>query len=169
MALTAKEQRFVAEYLIDMNATQAAIRAGYSKHTARQIASALLSKVDIAAGIASGMDAVAKTLNITAEKVIAEIAAIAFGDIRGIFENGLLLLPSEWDYATAATIAGIEFETVSKGKGAVEHIARVKRADKLRALDMLARHLALYNDKIDVNVHVGMAERVARAKARGAT
>lgn len=168
MALTAKEQRFVAEYLIDMNATQAAIRAGYSKHTARQIASALLSKVDIAAAIANGMYAVAKTLSITAEKVIAEIAAVAFGDIRGIFENGRLLLPSEWDDATAATIAGLEVVTVNKGEGAVEHIAKIKRADKLRALDMLARHLALYNDKIDVNVHDGMADRVARAKARGA-
>jgi phage terminase small subunit len=169
MALTTKEQRFVAEYLIDMNATQAAIRAGYSKHTARQIASTLLSKVDIAAEVASGMDAVAKTLSITAERVIAEIAAIAFGDIRGIYDNGRLMMPEEWDEATAAAIAGIEFETVSKGGGAVEHIAKIKRADKLRALDMLARHLALYNDKIDVNVHDGMAERVARAKARGAT
>ena len=170
MALTPKQRRFVAEYLVDQNATQAAIRAGYSPDTAAAIGHENLRKPQIADAIAGKAEAVLEKIDASAERVMSAIAAIAFGDVRGIYNpDGSLKRPDDWDDATAAAIAGLEIVTVNKGEGAVEHVAKIKHADRLRALDMLARHHALYNDKIDVNVHDGMADRVARAKARGAT
>ena len=166
MAMTPKQERFVREYLIDKNATQAAIRAGYSEATAHSAGPRLLDNVDIANAIAHGLGVVATKLGVTAERVIGAIADIAFGDLRNAFNNGELLGPDEWDEATAAAVAGIEFATVSKGEGAVEHITKLKRVDRLKALDMLARHLALYNDSLEVKVTDGLADRLARAKAR---
>jgi phage terminase small subunit len=159
MALTDKQRRFVAEYLIDLNATQAAIRAGYSEATARQMGAENLSKPDIANAIAERSKGTAKKLDITAEKVLAAIAEIAFGDVRKMFtEDGALRRPHEWDDETAAAVAGMDVVTVAAGEGMVEHVAKIKRTDRLRALDMLARHHSLYNDKLEVTHTVGLAE-----------
>lgn len=86
MALTAKQQRFVAEYLIDGNATQSAIRAGYSKATAKQIGAENLTKPYVAAALAAKQAKINEKLEITAEKVLrdleeARIAAMADGQI----------------------------------------------------------------------------------------
>jgi len=94
MSLTPKQQQFVAEYLVDLNATQAAIRCGYAEPTANREGSRLLSNVDIAAEIAKRTSAHAKKLDITAEKVLAAIAEIAFGDVRKMFTaDGSLIRP----------------------------------------------------------------------------
>ena len=73
MALTAKQQRFVAEYLIDGNATQSAIRAGYSKATAKAIGHENLTKPDVAAEIAAKQAKINVKLEITAEKVLRDL------------------------------------------------------------------------------------------------
>lgn len=77
MALNAKQQRFVDEYLIDLNATQAAIRAGYSQKTAHSIGHENLNKPDIAAAVAAGQGRVAAKLEITAEKITADLEALS--------------------------------------------------------------------------------------------
>lgn len=165
MALTDKQRKFVAEYLIDLNATQAAIRAGYSEATAHSSGPRLLENVDVAAAIAERTEKHAAKLDITAEKVLAAIAEIAFGDVRKMFtEDGALVRPHEWDDETAAAVAGMDVVTVAAGEGMVEHVAKIKRTDRLRALDMLARHHSLYNDKLEVNVTDNLADRIARAK-----
>ena len=76
MSLTAKQERFVAEYLIDLNATQAAIRAGYAVKTANREGSRLLSNVDIAEAIAANAGKTAEMLDFSAERVL-----------RGLFEE----------------------------------------------------------------------------------
>lgn len=165
MTLTDKQRKFVAEYLIDLNATQAAIRAGYSEATAHSSGPRLLENVGVAAAIAERTEKHAAKLDITAEKVLAAIAEIAFGDVRKMFtEDGALVRPHEWDDETAASVAGMDVVTVSAGEGMVEHVAKIKRTDRLRALDMLARHHSLYNDKLEVNVTDNLADRIARAK-----
>jgi phage terminase small subunit len=168
MALTAKQERFVAEYLIDLNATQAAMRAGYSSKAAKDIGCENLSKAAVQAAITVKAEAALVKIDASAERVLQAIAQIAFGDIRGLFNAAHeLLLPRDWDEATAASVEGIDIVTIRKGEGAVEHVAKIKRVDRLKALDMLARHLALYHDKIEVAVTDGLADRVVRAKARG--
>ncbi|MBA8834085.1 hypothetical protein GGE39_004036 [Rhizobium leguminosarum] len=77
----------------------------------------------------------------SAEWVLVAIAYVAFGDVRDVFDDqGPLKAPSEWDERTAASVVGLEIGTSAKGKGEVVHAAKIKRADRLRALDMLARH-----------------------------
>lgn len=88
MALTAKQQRFVDEYLIDLNATQAAIRASYSKKTARQIADQNLSKLDIKAAIEKRMQSRSDRTGITQDKVLRKLAKIGFSDIRKVVHGG---------------------------------------------------------------------------------
>lgn len=83
MALTEKQKRFVAEYLVDLNATQAAIRAGYSEKTARSVGSENLTKPDIAAAIAKAQAKIAKKVEITVESLAAELEearALAIGE-----------------------------------------------------------------------------------------
>lgn len=75
--LTPKQEMFVREYLIDLNATQAAIRAGYSAKTARQIGEENLSKPDIAAAVQAGMNKRAEKALITADEVLANIKRLA--------------------------------------------------------------------------------------------
>ncbi len=82
MSLTPKQERFVAEYLIDLNATQAAIRAGYSEKTAQQQGSRLLLNVLVQEAIAKGREKTAAKLEITKERIVEELAKIAFADIR---------------------------------------------------------------------------------------
>jgi phage terminase small subunit len=168
MSLTEKQARFVSEYLIDLNATQAAIRAGYSADTAEQIGYQLLQKTSVADAIAAGSKKLTDKLNITADRVLGAIALVAFSDVRKMFgPDGALLRPGAWDEETAAAVAALDVVTVSRGEGAVEHIAKVKRADRLRALDMLARHLSLYNDKLEVKHPLdGLAERLERGRRR---
>lgn len=164
---TPKKGIFAREYLKDLNATQAAIRAGYSKKTAHSQGPRLLEDVEIKAQIEELQGKRLQKAEITGERVLNAIAEIAFGDIRKMFNaDGELTRPQDWDDETAAAVAGLEVVTVNKGEGVVEHVAKIKRADRLRALDMLARHHSLYNDKLEVNVTDNLAERVARAKKR---
>ncbi len=82
MPLSDKQARFVGEYLIDLNATQAAIRAGYSEATAKQQGARLLTKADVRAAVADGQEKRAKRTEITADRVLQELAKIGFSDIR---------------------------------------------------------------------------------------
>ena len=97
--LTEKQKRFVAEYLVDLNATQAAIRAGYSPKTANRIGSQNLSKVDVQAEIEKRRATLRNKLEITQEKVIEELAAVAFAngaDFAQVTKTGLVrIIPTE--------------------------------------------------------------------------
>jgi phage terminase small subunit len=84
MSLTPKQAAFVREYLVDLNATQAAIRAGYSAKTAASIGEENLRKPDIKAAIAVAMAERAKRTEVTADRVVQELAKLAFSDIRRI-------------------------------------------------------------------------------------
>jgi phage terminase small subunit len=80
--LTPKQAQFVREYLIDLNATQAAIRCGYSEKTAYSQGQRLLKHVEVAAAVQSAMDARAERTEISADRVLSELAKIGFADIR---------------------------------------------------------------------------------------
>lgn len=83
-----KQRRFVEEYLVDLNATQAAIRAGYSRKTAASIGEENLRKPEIQAAIKAAMTARQERTEITQDRVIAELAKIAFGDSRNVMSRG---------------------------------------------------------------------------------
>lgn len=166
-ALTPKQARFVDEYLKDLNGTQAAIRAGYSARTANEQAARLLAKASVIQAVAERMKAREKRAEITQDRVLAELAKIAFGDVRGMFDEAGRLLPiHKLSDEQAAALAAMDLTLVPAGDGEVLEVRKVKRWDKAKALELLGRHLGLWNDKLDLNVTGALADRLARARSR---
>lgn len=171
VGLNAQQERFVAEYLIDLNATQAATRAGYSAKTAYSQGQRLLKNVEIAAAIEAAQAERSQRTNITADRVLLEMARIGFADVRKIFTpGGALLPPVDMDDETAAAVASVEVVERrlrgENGETEVEHVRKIKMNDKLGALTQMGRHLGLFTDKLEVNASGELAERLARARGR---
>ncbi|MFG1329629.1 terminase small subunit [Xanthobacter autotrophicus] len=149
--MTPRQRRFVEEYIVDLNATQAAIRAGYSRRTAVKIGSENLIKPDIAREIQRAMDERAARTGVTAERVLREIAKLAFLDIRKAFNaDGSMKPLDQLDDDTAAAIAGLEVseELDEDGEVVRARLKKLKLSDKIGALTLLARHLGMLNDKL---------------------
>jgi phage terminase small subunit len=151
--LNRKQRAFVAEYMIDKNATQAAIRAGYSKATAKQIGSRLLTNVDVSTAVDQQQDQhiarVVAVTGISLERIVREVARGAFHDPRKFFDgNGNLKPIPELDDDTAAALAGfdvtVEFAGSGREREAVGFTKKVKLADRKGYLDMLMKHLGGY-------------------------
>lgn len=123
--LTDRQARFCEEYLIDLNATQAAIRAGYSEKTANRIASELLSKLDIQEKITELKAERAKRTEMIQDSVIQELAAVTRAEIKG-----------------------------------------VRAVDKLKALELLGKHLGMFVERYEVNA-AEIEKRIAEAREQG--
>lgn len=141
--LTDKQKRFVDEYLVDLNATAAAKRAGYSEKSASRIAIELLNKTHVSAEIQKRQAKLRGKLEITQERVLEELAAIAFAngtDFATITHNGLVRLTptSELPDEKRKAIASIK-----EGQWGTE----VKVHDKVKALELLAKHLGMFDSK----------------------
>lgn len=150
--LTPKQKRFVSEYLIDLNATQAAIRAGYSPKTANEQGARLLVNVSIAKAIQKATDKRQERTEITQDRVLKEYARIAFLDPRRFFDSDGIPKPIEaLDDDTAAALAGLEIREEFEGAGENRTLAgytkKYKLANKLGALDSLAKHLGMFDGK----------------------
>jgi phage terminase small subunit len=168
--LTPKQERFVREYLIDLNATQAAIRAGYSRKTANEIGYENLRKTEVQEAINSAMQERARRTEITADRVLRQLARLGFYDIRKAFtEDGRLKPIHEIDDDTAAAIASIEVQELWEGRGGDrEHIGRlhkVKFADMKGSVELLMRHLGLFKDKLEHTVKDGGSADLSDVKA----
>lgn len=158
MALNPQQQRFVEEYLVDLNATQAAIRAGYSEDTAKQQGSRLLTNVDVGKAVADAIAERSVRTRVTADRVLTELARIGFGDIRSVVAwrantaetgkededgvpetrafNEVELIGSDIiDHDAAAAIAEI-----SQGK---DGALKVKMHNKVAALQEMGKHLGI--------------------------
>ena len=162
--MTPKQQRFVDEYLIDLNATQAAVRAGYSAKTAHSVGHENLSKPEIASAIAERRAIIANKLEVTQERIVAELAKIGFGDIRKLFTScGNLLPVSDIDDDTAACLSSIEI-TTRKVRGGdddeVEEVSKIRLWDKRAALVDLGKHLGMFKDRIELSGVIGMPDIV---------
>lgn len=166
-SLTPKQTMFVQEYLVDLNATQAAIRAGYSAKTAEQQGSRLLMNVEVAAAVQAHMDKRATSTGITADRVLKEIAKLAFFDPRKLLRSDGTPVPiHELDDDTAAAVAGVDIVTKGNDDLGYADILKVKLADKSRNLELLGRHLKLFTDKIEVDVGDELAARMKEARER---
>jgi len=170
-ALNPKQQRFVVEYLVDLNATQAAIRAGYSPKTAGVQAFDLLKKPEIAAAIERQRNVHAKSTGLTVERVLQEAMRLAFFDIRKLADSEGNPIPiSELDDDTAAAIQGLEMATErSRGDEPTETVVRkYKVADKNSAIERLFKHLGLFEkDNKQSNPGDAMTAFLADLSARG--
>jgi len=159
MSLTPKQARFVDEYLIDLNATQAAIRAGYSEKTAAIIGHENLRKPNIAAAVAQRQEKLAAKLEVTAESIVAELAKLGFanmGDYMKATSGGDPYL----DFAgltrdQTAALAEVTVEDFTDGRGDdARDVKRVKLKlwDKRAALVDLGKHLGMFVDRSETKV-----------------
>jgi phage terminase small subunit len=142
---TKKQELFIAEYLIGFNATRAAIAAGYSRKGAEVTASQLLRNPKVAAEIEKKFGKRLDKLEITADKVLKEIAKIAFFDPRKLFNSdGSPKQILELDDDTAAGVVGLEVCELFEGAGDQKHayalLKKIKLADKGQNLERLGRH-----------------------------
>jgi phage terminase small subunit len=143
--LTERQKTFVAEYLVDLNGRQAAIRAGYSPRSATQTASYNLARPVIAEAVAEEQAKRLAVIDMRAEEVLSELAAIAranFLDYMRIDEAGEPVIDlSGLDRTRAAALADVTVESLTTERK-IRRV-RVKLQDKLGALDRLARHYGL--------------------------
>ena len=157
--LTEKQQRFVEEYLIDLNATQAAIRAGYKPSSARQVGTENMSKPSIRACIDQAIAERSKRTGINQDRVIRELARLAFvnaNDVIDMDEASIKCNDSEDD---TAAIASVKVKTIPTKEGdGVEREIRLN--DKLKALELLGKHLGMFKDNININANVSSTKKL---------
>lgn len=169
MALTPRQERFCEEYIVDLNATQAAVRAGYSSKNADKIGSALVGKTGVSARIRElQADRSARTL-VTADDVVRELKRLAFIDPRRVFSwgpDGVTPRPSADLSADDAAAVAEASQTTTEAGGSI----RVKLADKLRALELLGKHLGMFLDRqqIDATARVVVVEELVDGDDRPA-
>ena len=169
--LTVKQQLFVEEYLVDGNATGAARRAGYSEKSAESIGAENTRKPQIAAAIDAAQLARSEKTKVTQERVIEELAAIAFGDAKDMFDaDGNLLNIHDMSPATRARIGTVKVSQrrmVTTDSVQVEsHLAEIKVVPKETALNLLGRNLGMWRDKMEVSGEVSLLDALRRIEAQ---
>ena len=147
--LTPKQQCFVEEYLIDLNATQAAIRAGYSSASAGEQGSALLKNPKVRAHVDELLAERSRRTGVTQDRVVRELARIAFVSPLDIINAEDATIKEDASDDDKAVIQSIRVKTIPSDYGdGVER--EVKLADKQKALELLGRHLGMFNDRVNV-------------------
>lgn len=167
--ISPKQARFVAEYLVDLNASKAAIRAGYSPKTAGSQAFDLLKKPEIVAEVERQRQIHAEKTGLSVERVLKEAMRLAFFDIRKLVDKDGNPLPlNQLDDDTAAAIQGLDVASVGNAEMGVGQVLKYKIADKNSAIERLFKHLGLFEkDNKQNNPGDAMAAFVAELSARG--
>lgn len=142
--MTKKQKLFCEEYLIDLNATQAAIRAGYSPESARQSGADNMKNPYIRARIEKAMAERSRRTGVNAERVVLELAKIAFVNAGMVIDATDATLKTDAALEDLAAIQSIKVKDM--GDMGIER--EIRMADKLKALELLGRHLGMFNDKI---------------------
>lgn len=149
--LTARQEQFVKEYLIDLNASQAAVRAGY-KGDPNTVGPRLLADVGIRSLVDQAIARRSESVGVTAERVLLELERLALFDIRKIFNSdGTLKRVIDLDDDTAAAIMSVEMvEIGTDGQLAISK--KFKAADKKGALELMMRHKGMLTDKLELTM-----------------
>ena len=154
--MTPKQKIFVKEYLIDLNATQAAIRAGYSAKNADKIGSQLLGKTSVFAAIEKAQDERAGKLSIDAEYVLNRLVEIDQMDVLDIMDEKMSIKPvSEWPKVWRQYLSGFDLAEMFEGTGddraLVGILKKIKWPDKTRNLELLGKHINVqaFKDRVE--------------------
>ena len=172
-ALTPKRRRFALEFLVDLSAKEAAIRAGYPARSAKQIGHELLLVPEVRRLIETAQARLRDKTELSVERVVEELRRIAFGDLRALFdEHGHLRPLRDLPEEVAAMLASVKVVTrpVAGGqKGDVEYVHEIKAWDKPRALETLARHLGMLLDRTKLEGTVALEPLTKEQAARLST
>lgn len=172
MAMTVKRHRFVAEYLKDLNATQAAIRAGYAKKGAKDQAYQLMQQPEVAQAIEQAMGERNKRLQVDADYVLRRLTEIDQLDVIDILNDDLTLRPlRDWPKAWRLSLSGMDITEIGRATedatAAMAFLKKIKWPDKVRNLELLGKHVNVnaFKEQVEVNV-TGLADRMAKARER---
>ena len=160
--LTPRQALFVVEFLKDLNQVQAAIRAGYSADTAQHNAHRLMAVDGIKQAIAAGTAKRITEVEASDENIIRELARCAFA-------NPGLKPVEDWTEAELATVVGLEYvvKNAKAGDGITDTVLKVRRADKIRALEALAKIRAMFTEKLEVSGELAtVSARLIAARKR---
>jgi len=164
--LTPKQELFIEEYLVDLNATQAAIRAGYSKKTAHAIGQENLRKPIIAAALDKARAKIMARVELSQDDIFQTWANIIKVDPRDVLDKPM----EEWTRNDAAAVAGVKYTDSGR---------EVKLYDRLRATELAGKHLGMFSERREISGPGGgpivmeglndkeIAQRVASIIARG--
>jgi len=175
-SLTPKQQRFCEEYLIDLNATQAAIRAGYSEKTASSQGERLLRNAEIDRVINAGKQSRSERTQIDADWVLQRLALEADADLADLYdaETGDLLPVKDWPKIwRQGLVAGVDIEALYEGHGddriQVGHTKKLKLSDRVRRLELIGKHIKVnaFQEQVAVKGLDTLADRLERAMKRG--
>lgn len=155
--MSPKRERFVLEFLKDSSATQAAIRAGYSKKSADTLGPRLLKKPEVAEAIRVRREKISAKTGLTVERLDEALTRLLDFDPRTLIrEDGSLKPASEWDDATAAAVAGLDVEELFEGRGddreQVGNVRKVKIADRIKPIELGYKRLGVLRETTALNV-----------------
>ncbi|MCG5237121.1 terminase small subunit [Xanthobacter oligotrophicus] len=173
--MTPKQKRFVNEYLLDLNATQAAVRAGYSEKTANAKGSFLLSLPEVREKIAAAMEARNREATMDSTRLLQRLVAEAEADIADIFDaNGRLLPVHEWPLIwRQGLVQGIEVEELFDGAGQdrvkIGHVRKIKLDNRVKRLELIGKHVKVnaFEERINVVGLDALGDRLERALRSG--
>lgn len=151
MAKRSRQDIFVEEYLIDLNATQAAIRAGYSTKTAEQIGYQLLQKTSVSKAISKAMAERSRRTGITQDRVLQELARIGFAKITDVVDPETARIK---DNASEDDLACIQSIKIKPNEWGTER--EIKMYDKKAALVDIGRHLGMFKDKVELEADMDL-------------
>ena len=148
--LTEKQKRFIEEYLIDLNATQAAIRAGYSVNRASELGYQLLHKTTVSEAIQKAMAKRSRRTGITADRVLTELAKIGFSNAADIINFNSAEVNQNASADDLACIQSVKVKTSYSETGEMTE-REVRLYDKKASLELIGKHLGMFKDKVEVS------------------
>ena len=173
MALTAKQQRFIVEYLIDLNAAQAAIRAGYAVKGAKDQAYQLMQRPEVVAAIKEAIEARNQRVQVDADYVLNRLTEIDQMDLLDILDDDMSIKPlSKWPKVWRQSLSGFDiaemFEGVGKERDLVGLMKKIKWPDKVKNLELLGKHVNVnaFREQVAVDVTLSLSQRMAKARER---
>ncbi len=146
--LSPKERRFVEEYMIDVNNTQAAIRAGYSPKTAYTQGCFLLKRLRVRMYLQFLQAEQSAITGISSERVIRELASVAFANPFDVFKDGKVNSNSN----SAKAVSSVKKKEYFDKEGKPVEETEVRFTDKNKALELLGKHLGVFNEKLDLTI-----------------
>ncbi|KMS59145.1 terminase [Novosphingobium barchaimii LL02] len=160
-----KQRRFAAEYLVDLNATQAAIRAGYSAKTAKQQGQRLLTNVDVQRAVTAGQSARSERTQVNSDWVLQRLALEADADLADLYDaEGTLKKVHDWPLIwRQGLVAGVDVEELRVEGVVIGSVRKVKLSDRIKRVELIGKHIDVqaFKEKIE---HTGGLTVVVDAK-----
>jgi phage terminase small subunit len=170
--VNSRHERFIVEYLKDLNATKAYIRCGYSKKGAGQSAAALLKNPKIAAEIAKRAGERQERAELSATRTLEEMRRLAFSNVQDLFdEHGDLIPIHKLTREQAACIASLEviMKNATAGDGKIDRVLKLKVWDKPKVMEMLGKHFALLTERVQIEASDSLVDALKGGRMRAAT